>query len=241
MGLGRMQIPKSSDVLAGRLRDLIVEGELAEGQLLPSERALVEQTGLSRATVREALRILEVQGFLNIRAGRNGGSTVLRPDGRSVTGSVEAFVRSSGLNLGSLLETREILEPHCAELAASRRDHGALAALDEGNARMAAALEDTPDYLAANLAWHLAVAEASGNVLLAAFMKAIGAAIASATADVTFDSIDVRRTAVRAHERVTEAIRNGDAAAARRRMTRHVCGFAEAVRGDGGQPILENA
>src|ERR1700685_1304156 len=71
--LAPMEVPKASDVLANELRERILNGEFAEGMALPPERELVAQTRMSRATVREALRILQVQGLGRIKASRGGG------------------------------------------------------------------------------------------------------------------------------------------------------------------------
>ena len=72
--LAPMQVPKASDVLANDLRERILSGEFPEGTSLPPERDMVVQTQMSRTTVREALRILEVQGLVRIRTGRSGGA-----------------------------------------------------------------------------------------------------------------------------------------------------------------------
>src|ERR1700739_4940114 len=77
--LGPVEVPKASDVLAGELRERILTGELAEGEPLPAERELVKQAQMSRATVREALRILEVQNLVRVKTGRAGGAFVQRP------------------------------------------------------------------------------------------------------------------------------------------------------------------
>ena len=69
-----VDVPKAADVLARDLRERILSGELPEGVALPAERELVKQTQMSRATVREALRILEVQNLLRVKAGRAGGA-----------------------------------------------------------------------------------------------------------------------------------------------------------------------
>jgi GntR family transcriptional repressor for pyruvate dehydrogenase complex len=74
-----LPVPKASDVLADDLRERILLGEVPEGTALPTERDLVAQTHMSRATVREALRILEVQGLIRIKTGRAGGAFVQKP------------------------------------------------------------------------------------------------------------------------------------------------------------------
>lgn len=99
-------VPKAADVLASEIRERILSGDLPEGSMLPPERELVEQTGLSRATVREALRILQVERLLRIRPGRGGGAFVHRPDHASLAGAVELVIRGQRLRLDALHETR---------------------------------------------------------------------------------------------------------------------------------------
>ena len=97
-------VPKASDVLAARLRDLILRGALVPGDPLPAERDLVIESGLSRAPVREALRVLESEGLIATRPGRTGGSIVTLPGRASVARSVEQFVRTHGVGLEALLD-----------------------------------------------------------------------------------------------------------------------------------------
>jgi DNA-binding FadR family transcriptional regulator len=224
-----MVVPKASDVLAEQLRERILEGDIAEGIALPSERDLVVQTRMSRATVREALRILEVQGLLDIRIGRGGGAFVRRPGTDAVVNSVELLVRGRQVRLGALLETREAIEPSCAALAAARRTDEDLARLEELNREIDAAREDLPRFLGVNVRWHVAVADASHNELLSAFMHSLSRTLYTSTENEEFVDTGVRDTAIRAHLSVTRAIRAGDAAAATRRMQRHVHGYATEV------------
>ena len=91
--LGRVEVPRAADVLADRLRQGILSGQLRPGELLPPERKLVEQTGLGRASVREALRMLEVEDLIEARLGRYGGWLVRRPDEESVARSIDVFIR----------------------------------------------------------------------------------------------------------------------------------------------------
>jgi DNA-binding FadR family transcriptional regulator len=223
-----MQVPKASDVLADDLRERILRGEFPEGTALPPERELVTQTRMSRTTVREALRILEVQGLVTIRTGRAGGAFVQRPGGESVASSVNLVIRGRQIRIAALMETREALEPSCAELAARHRTDEDLDALDAANAAMAAdgALAD---FLQANIDWHLAVATAGHNELLSGFMLAISRAIYAATDNSAFVDVEVQRTTAAAHRSITEAIRQQDPEAAARRMKRHVHAYAEEI------------
>ena len=224
-----LTVPKASDILAAQVRERIFSGELAEGTALPAERQLVEQTGLSRATVREALRVLEVENLLRIRPGRGGGAFVHRPDHKSLANTVQLVIRGQQIRLESLHQTREAIEPTCAALAARHRTDEGLAELDAANADLVQAGADIPRFLRANIRWHNAVAKAGENELLIGFMSALSQSIYAATDLERFMDAQIRELTVRAHARITEAIQQQDEAAAARRMTRHVCGFARAA------------
>lgn len=222
--VGRVQVPKASDLLASRVREQILSGVFSEGRPLPNERDLAVETGLGRGTIREALRILENQGLIAIRTGRNGGAVVRRPGRSSVEDSIGTFIRGQQLRLEALLETRVAVEPAAARYAAMHRTNDDLARLKVIQAELesAVAARDLPKYLRTNVDWHLAVVHASHNELLIAFMTAIAEAVHAATEADNFNSDEVRRATLHAHERITDAIVSGDAEAAGRRMARHV-------------------
>jgi DNA-binding FadR family transcriptional regulator len=227
--VGRIDVPKASDLLAKRLREQILSGDFAEGELLPTERALGAQTGLGRSSIREALRILENQGFISIRPGRNGGPVVRRPRRNSVETSLEHFIRAQKLRLVSLLEVREAVEPSAARLAARHHNDADLVKLERAHRELESAFDDIPGFLRANVDWHLAVTEASHNELLIAFMGSIAQAVHAATDIENFNSDEVRRATLHIHRRVIEAIRAGDEEAAERRMRRHVMAYVASV------------
>jgi GntR family transcriptional regulator, transcriptional repressor for pyruvate dehydrogenase complex len=224
-----VQVPKASDVLARELRERILSGELVEGTSLPAERELVKQTQMSRATVREALRILEVQNLVRVRAGRAGGAFVQRPTTKSMASSVTMLIRGQRIKLADLMETREALEPFCAELAARKHTEEDLEVLDQANKDIANPDADLAAFLQANLDWHVGVAMASHNELLIGFMTALSHAIYTGTENAAFVDDNVRTVTARAHRSITTAIRNRDADAAGRRMRRHVHSYAKAA------------
>jgi GntR family transcriptional repressor for pyruvate dehydrogenase complex len=227
--LGPMDVPKAPDVLARVLRERILSGELEEGTALPAERELVKQTQMSRATVREALRILEVQNLVRVRAGRAGGAFVQRPTTASMASSVGMMIRGRRIKLVDLMETREALEPYCAELAAAKRTAAELDVLNTANNAIADPKADLAQFLQANLDWHVGVAVASHNELLIGFMTALSQAIYAGTENAAFVDDKVRAVTVRAHKTITNAIRDKDVEAAGRRMRRHVHSYATAA------------
>ena len=226
--LSPMEVPKASDVLANELRERILSGEYPEGTPLPPERELVVQTRMSRTTVREALRILEVQGLIRIKAGRAGGAFVQQPGEENVASSLELLIRGRRLRLASVHETREAIEPSCARLAALHRTTGDLRRLEATNEAIAASA-DLDGFLRANVDWHVAVATASHNEILTGIMMALSRAIYTTTNNEGFINDEVRAITVRAHRSVTRAIKDRDPDAAVRRMSRHVHSYAAAA------------
>ena len=225
-----MFVPKASDVLADRLRELILSSGLAEGTPLPTERELVAQSGLSRTSVREALRVLETEGLVATKAGRNGGTQVRRPGRESISRSFELFVRSHGVRFAALLETREAIEPAAARLAAIHRTDDDLAEMTRIHDLLDRVKDDVSEHVRLNLQWHRAVVRASRNELLIAFFDAIADSVQAATENRGLNSADVRRDVVRVHERILAAIAAQDPDAAFRRMQGHLGSYSALVK-----------
>jgi len=229
LNLTTLDIPKAADVLAEVLREQILEGQLGEGSTLPSERALAEQSGLSRATVREALLILELDGLVLTRTGRKGGTEVVRPRSERVQRSIRTFIRGQGVRFESVLQAREAIEPQSARLAALHHTPEDWARLSQCHQAIADRIDDVPSFLQANLDWHVSLVQASHNELLIAFTQAIAQVVYKATDLRGFNSPEVRQAVVQAHQKVMDAVGQRDADAAWRRMGRHVGAYVQAV------------
>ena|SRR5690242_13120015 len=223
MTIGPIEVRTASDVLADRLRAQILAGELPAGTQLPVERELAERTGVSRTVVREALKALAREGLVRTRVGRNGGTVVTRPDTGSIVRSLDQFAQAGDVPLHALLEARELVEPLCAGLAASRRSEEQLAELEAIHERLTAARSQA-DAEPENIRWHVAVARASGNELLASFVEGL-AGVRKAGTENRHLSARMRVQVVEAHAAIMAAIRAGDADAASRRMRRHITAY----------------
>lgn len=239
--LGTIKVPKSCDVLAERLQHQILSGTYPPGSALPTERELVAGTGLSRGSVREALRILEAQGLVQTRAGRYGGSVVSRPTDALLASHINLFAKGRSVSLRALVEARQALEPMVAYLAARNRTPEDLATLQRISAQLdEAAHDDVPRFLEENANWHTALAAASHNDLLRAFIASISGLMLEASRIESFASEDVRTLVTQAHRRILEAIVTQDADAARRRAERDVQAYAkylEAALNSTGLPL----
>ena len=217
--LDALSVPKASDLIADDLRERILSGALAAGTRLPSERILIAQTGLSRSTVREALRILEVQGLLEIRTGRDGGARVIRPHSGHVTTSVTMLVRGHRLGPRAVLQAREAVELACARLAARRTSPEGWAIIAAAERAAAAGPEDAAT---ADVDWHLAVAAAAGNELLLGLLTALVPSIHAVTAGCGCGGPALRSRIMREHVAIGDAIRARDVDEAVRRSRDHL-------------------
>jgi DNA-binding FadR family transcriptional regulator len=225
--LDRIKVPKSSDMLAEKLQEQILSGAYPPGSSLPTERELVFETGLSRGSIREGLRILETQGLVNTRAGRYGGAVVSQPSDALLANHISVFARGRSISLRSLVEVRQALAPMIAYLAAQNRTEQDLAELKRISAVLeAAAPADLNTFLEENANWHTALASASHNELLFALAASIFPLMVEASRIENFASKEVRGRAVIAHQRILQAIEDRDAETARRRAERDVQAYA---------------
>jgi GntR family transcriptional regulator, transcriptional repressor for pyruvate dehydrogenase complex len=226
MKLDAISSQKGFETLAGLLKEQILNGAIQIGDVI-NERDLIERSGLSRGSVREALRVLETQGLVSTRRGRNGGSVASRTGAGVVHSLLNDFIRGQRVPLTTLLETIQLLEPSLAELAALHRDHNDIAALKLAMKKLA----DTTSakrFVAANAEWHSAIAHASHNLIMTTIYDALGPGLLDPRV-AGFVSTEVREAVLVAGEKILEAIVKGDAVAARRRMDRHVRAYREMI------------
>lgn len=199
------------------LRREITLGRLRPGDRLPAERKLAAQLGVARETLRQALKVLEAGGQLRILRGAAGGPVVQQaaPDADSVR--TELLAR--GGDIIEFTEFRAVVECAAARMAAERRTDTTLDRLEAAQDELAAAVTKAESRLA-DSAFHLAIAEAAGNAMLAQ-------AIDDARVRV-FDSVDlmkfdfIKESSHDAHQRILEAIRAGDPEAAAAAMQAHI-------------------
>lgn len=129
--LRRVRQPKKSELIADEIRQWIVRRQLDPGDRLPNEKELIEKLRSSRGTVREALKILEAQGLVEITPGVNGGTRVATISYESATFHLKSFFYFQSLSWDQVYEFREQVEPQAAALATPLLTTDDLAALAE--------------------------------------------------------------------------------------------------------------
>lgn len=163
-GRNTIRIPKTADIVAAHIRNLIIRGELTEGDYLQPEALLMERFTTSRPTLREAFRILENEGLISVTRGSRTGARVHRPSVASVARSAGFALQADKATLADIYETRLAIEPFAANLAAQRRTPEMVARLRGEYDQLAALLaaDALQDYRVGIARFHRSIVEISG-------------------------------------------------------------------------------
>jgi GntR family transcriptional repressor for pyruvate dehydrogenase complex len=215
-----------SDDLSGHLLQAVIDGRHRPDALLPPEAELAEEAGVSRLTVREAIKTLRAKNVVRVERGRG---TFVNPPSRWT--DLEALLHAAaasrstpdGLAPRRLIEARRVIEVGAAELAATRRGADHLDTLEAEVARMRAGADagDVDAFVAADIAFHAAVLDAAGNVFLAALYDPLRQLLLTARRQTSAYE-EIRRHAIEQHEAVLAAIRDGSAERAAQSMRGHM-------------------
>lgn len=218
------RVRKAYEQVADQLRELILAGDLSPGERLPNEQTLATDFGVSRATVREALRVLSTESLLRTAKGAGGGSYVTRPSVDHISeflrSNIGLLSQSQDVTLEEFLEARECLEIPAARLAAVRRS-------DEDIDQLAAAIPEHPTALGIqeqfsyNKDFHSRIVQLSGNTLLTIATQPVFSVLQHNLARSTLGR-SVHQHINDDHRKIAEAIRRGDADATEREMREHL-------------------
>lgn len=211
-----------------QIRSLIEGGELAAGEKLPNEQELSRQLNVSRSSVREALRVLEAEGLVEVRRG-SGTYVTLRPNLAQRRSELAHWLEQREETLEQVLQVRESIEGLAASLAAARVTPSALAelrAIVDEQAALAPCLadgsEDVLDALARlDAAFHLAISSASGNDIAHEIITHILPAFNESNKAVLYLGCRADQMETE-HAEILAALESGDAAAAERAMRMHI-------------------
>jgi GntR family transcriptional repressor for pyruvate dehydrogenase complex len=212
--------------IGDRIRLLILEGTFPSGQPLPSERSLAQQFGVSRGSIRDALRMLETIGLLDTRHGQGTFAQELDV-GRLVAPLASVVTYRHDLQ-AELMDVRRILEPAVARVAAARLTDDDLAALEriletqrrKRKTGQSAILEDT--------AFHAVLARATRNRVLVSIMETLNGLLVESR-KLTLQQKGRPERSIKGHEAVIAALRRGDGDQAARAMLRHIDQIADLI------------
>lgn len=202
--------------LVEHLRAYVVEAGLTAGQRLPSERELAERLGVSRASVRQAIVALEVQGIVEVRHGEGAFLRMTRLDSLPIADLVDLKRR-----LPDIIDTRAAIEVKLAELAAQRRDSTDIEACDAALVHMAQEIEDGQLGEAGDQEFHQGVVRAARSGLLERMYGIIVDDIAASRHE-SLSQVGRPKASLAQHRRILDAIRAGNGPAAAAAMREHL-------------------
>jgi len=214
---------KVSEHITEQVRKAIFEGSLKPGDKLPPEKKLIETFNVSRATLREALRSLEVLGFLEIRKGVSGGAFVTEIDMKKARDSFTNFLLFKNLSLSSLSEVRLILEPYVAEKAALAINEEGLKRLEKLNKECAYIIKhDIPIESRKNeIEYHRIIGSVSNNPILMFILDFVENLLID-TKEILQPGKEFSQKVLNAHKRIYKALLEKDPKKAREEMIKHV-------------------
>ena len=202
-----------------QFHSLIRQGVFQHGARLPSERMMAEQFKVSRSSVREAIRSLELQGLLVSK--RGSGTFINTEDLESVVALIASTLSSGEETLKEIFEVRHLLEPQIAAVAAKRADAEEVRRLEEILEEQEKQIEDGETGVDADTAFHFALGSATHNSALVKVVSAVGE-ILQRSRDLSLQEPGRPQRSLSSHHQILNAVRDGDAAAARQAMEHHL-------------------
>lgn len=218
----RRRTTKVAESVAREILHDIADRKLSPGAKLPSEAEMAETLDVARASLREALRILEIHGLITIKPGPGGGPVVATISSEDVGKTLTFFLQASGTTFREVMQARLVLEPIMARLAAERGDDEVRAVLREGIERSHQVLEESDDqYLDVATGFHSVVSGASGNGVLDLLTRALKDIYVARIRSIVYLP-EEREKLLHDHEVEADAIISGDGDRAEKLMREHM-------------------
>jgi GntR family transcriptional repressor for pyruvate dehydrogenase complex len=239
-----VHVPKVAELVAAHLRAQIVNGELADGDELPRESVLLQEFGVSRPSLREALRVLETEGLVQIRRGNIGGGVVRRPTAASAAYHLSLTLRTNDVTHRDLGTARLAIEPVCAALAAGLPERRAIA--DELSTLVDESERCTTieAFTASAHDFHQRLTELCGNttmMVLAGTLESVWSAQETRAIGLEPDpkAHVERRRSIASHRRIVAAIASGGGDRASQEMRKHLTQAQEVLVDERGSAVIE--
>lgn len=217
---------KTSELIAREIVREISEAKLQPGAALPHENTMVARYQAGRASVREALRLLEAQGLIYLKPGRNGGPVLARTGPQQLGQMLTLYLRMSGATYGDLAEFMRTVSPRLAELAAQNPNRElVMKTMGKTDSNPCALVDADP----AEDGPHALVNHLAGNPVLTMFADAVDAVFSSHATAATGGGRDFAEQASAEHKAIAEAVIAGKGRKARELMAEHIDHIVEWV------------
>jgi DNA-binding FadR family transcriptional regulator len=231
-------------LIADEVRRLIIEGQFEDGERLGHEPELIERFGVSRPSLREALRILEAEGLITVVRGVQGGVIVHQPDHRQAARTAALVLQARNVSLADVFEARTIVEPAAVRIVAQGRGHKAAATELRALIAEEEATIDEPDTFAqVNTRFHEALVALAGNQTMTILVEMLNDVVTRAVAAVAQtpaeESVATRRRGVRSQQRLADLIEAGDAEAAEAHWRTHMVVVGKVLLGQQAKTVVD--
>ena len=219
-----IRTPRASEEVFTQIKTSILTGKFQSGSKLPSERELTTAFRVSRGVIREALRMLELSGFLTIRQGHGGGAYVTDLTLGHVETSFLDLFQTNTLSMAEVAQVRLFVEPEVARLAALNFRKSHLKRLEDAEAGENLPFKSENERIARLTKVHKVLAGICGNQ----FFQAIVQSMMKITADVVLTAVSDLEAlhGPGEHKLLVEAVKAGDGDLAAQEMARHLKNFA---------------
>lgn len=227
-----------TELVVQRIKELLQRGELKAGSRLPPERELAEMLGISRPSLRTALKALSVMGIIRAKPGAGTFIAEARPE--IFAEPMEFMTLIHNTKTAELFEARRIIEAGLVELAAERATSEHLKAIAAEIEGMRRSLNDPEKFLKHDVGFHQALATAAGNKVMSGVMDTVAALLLQVRRESIARSSD-KEDAVEWHERIYEAVRQRESRRAKEILTAHLVSAEKAWEKDNRKPAAVSA
>jgi GntR family transcriptional repressor for pyruvate dehydrogenase complex len=223
------RVNRISQNIVEQIRETIISGRLKPGDRLPSEKDLAAEFGVSKASLREALRAIEALGMLEVKQGMGGGAFVTKVDLETARNNMFNYIFFQNPSIGEFTQLRTFIEPPVAEIAARKCSQADLDYLEDNLNRTRELMDSGPFYYELDTKFHHKIAEISGNRLICFVIDSLKNAIVQIKLELDLDR-DFSIQVYKAHMRLFDAIRKRDPKQAHEEMRRHILEVDERMR-----------
>lgn len=230
--------------IADEVRSMILAGELDDGTLLGHEPELIERFGVSRPSLREALRILETEGLISVVRGVRGGVVIRSPDGAQTARSASMLLRARNVPFADVYEARQLVEPLAARaVARSARRRSAGKELRALVDQQDAVIDDPVVFAETNARFHERLVALAGNQTLTIVTEMLNGIIAQVVADASqapgAESARTRRRGIRSQHKLVDLVEAGDADGAEAHWASHLSVVGRMLLAEHASTVIE--
>lgn len=222
---------KLSTEIIRQIREAILSGTLKQGDALSPEKELTIQFGVSKHTIREALRALEGMGLINVKRGAGGGPEVSSIDWKTAREGFAGFLHFQDISIEELSEVRKLIEPYIARKAAELFDDTAVKELLEAHEACRKLIESEQNFIGGEpeIMFHVLLAKHTGNKVLWVILDFVNNVLAE-TKKAMKPSSEFSIQVQAAHQKIVDAIVARNPELAERCMYEHICEVEEGLK-----------